>query len=187
MAIPGSRAPARPGAQALSRRLAAATVTGVAAGLGAGVLARLAMRAVALLRGESPELSVGGTIGILLVFVLMGLALSTGVAITSRSGPGGRWRRPLGWIAAAGTVFGLILLITPLRTELTSRTAYIGLFGPAVVVLGSVPAFLVGPLSARLPASRALALPALAGAVLLPMLLLLGVLQLAGVIAVPSE
>jgi hypothetical protein len=56
--------------------VAAGLLSGLASGIIAGVLARIAMRIVALLVDQQPDISLTGTLGIIVIFGLMGLLLA---------------------------------------------------------------------------------------------------------------
>ena len=165
--------------------LPAAGLATVPVGLVSGLLARAAMRGVAVVTGQPVELSLGGTLGIVLVFVLLAGALATGYAMVA-----GRVRRPgalgLGLpTVAAATLFLAVLELTPLRSELGDRAPLLPLFLPAVLALGSGGAIGTELLARRLRPRRVYAVPAVVGAVLVPLMMVLGVLQSTGVIPVP--
>lgn len=167
--------------------LPAAGLAAVPAGVVSGLLARAAMRVVAVVTGEPVHLSLGGTLGIVLVFVLLAGALGTGYAVVA-----GRLRRPgalgLGLpTVAAAALFLSVLELTPLRSELGDRAPLLPLFLPAVLALGSGGAAGTELLARRVRPRRLYAVPAVAGAILLPPLLVLGILQSTGVIQVPPS
>ena len=175
------------------RRTAAATIAGIVSGLVAGVLGRIAMRIVAVVRGDVPDFTITGTIGILLVFLLMGGALALVFAIVARGNPA---RPGPGWwsLAGAGLLAGVVLL-TPLRSELAGRAAFIALFLPVGLLLGWGSAWLTLVISRWLPepggAGRylygLLAAPAILATVAVPALLVFGILQSIGVIPIPNQ
>ena len=165
---------------------AAATVGGLGAGLIVGSLARVDMRAVALIRGVPTNFSTSGTIGIVITFVLMSLALAVTYAWWSRG------RGIAFWTLPGLALFLAVLFITPLRQELAAPSELL-LFAPVALVLGPVAAWITTLASGALPVTgsrlgyRLLALPAVVSLVALPLLIVVGALQTAGVIAVPSD
>ena len=169
-----------------ARAAAAATVGGLGAALIVGALARLAMRAIALLRGDPTNFSIFGTVGILITFALMTLALALSYAWWSRG------RGIAFWALPGLAVFLAVLFITPLRQELAAPSELL-LFAPVVLALGPVAAGLTTLAARGLPvaASRRgyqlLAVPAVLSLIALPLLLLVGALQTAGVIGVPAD
>jgi hypothetical protein len=169
-----------------ARAAAAATVGGLGAGLIVGAFARLDMRAVALVRGDPAEFSIFGTFGILITFMLMSLALALTYAWWSHGLSIAFWTLP------GLVLFLAVLFMTPLRQELAAPAELL-LFAPVVLVLGPAAAWMTTLASGGLPLSgsrlgyRILALPAIVSLVALPLLLLVGVLQTAGVIAVPAD
>ena len=176
------------------RVLGSASLSGIAAGLVTGGLARLMMRVIVLLRGESPALSLTGTIGILIVFVTMAGALGMSYALISR----GFRRGPApGWWALAGLgLLALVLLITPLRQEIARGPQFVALFIPVGLLLGWMPAWLSRVAVGHLPKARGgfastgyavLAAPGFLFLIALPILMVLGILQLTGIIPVPTN
>jgi hypothetical protein len=169
-----------------ARAAAVATVGGLGAGLIVGALARLDMRAIALVRGDPINFSIPGTVGILVTFVLMSLAL----ALTYSWWPHGRGI--VFWVLPGLALFLAVLFITPLRQELAAPSELL-LFAPVALVLGPVAAAITTIASGALPvggsrlAYRLLAVPAIFSLIVLPLLLLAGALQTAGVIAVPTD
>lgn len=176
------------------RSLASASLSGIAAGLVAGGLARLAMRLIVLLRGETPELSLGGTIGILITFAAMGAALGMTYALVSR----GFRRGPVaGWWALAGLgLLASVVFVTPLRQEVARGPQFVALFIPIGLLLGWMPAWLGKITAGHLPKTRSalastgyalVAAPGFFFLVALPLLMVVGILQLVGVVPVPTE
>lgn len=167
------------------RAAAAATVGGVGAGLIGGAIARLDMRVIALVRGGPAEFSVAGTIGIVVTFVAMSLALAVSYAWWARG------RGVAVWAIPSLVLFLAVLFITPLRQELVAPSELL-FFLPVAVALGPAAAGMTVLASGVLPVAasplgyRLLAIPAIASLIFLPVLLLFGALQTAGVIAVPS-
>jgi hypothetical protein len=151
------------------------------------------MRIVAVIRGDVPDFSITGTIGILLVFLLMGCALALVFAIVTRGNPA---RPGPGWwsLAGVGLLAGVVLL-TPLRSELAGRPAFLVLFLPVGLLLGWASAWLTLVISRSLPESGGaarylyglLAAPAVLATVAVPVLLVVGILQSVGVIPVPNQ
>jgi hypothetical protein len=174
----------------------AATFGGAIGGIVVGLLARADMRLVALVRGQTPELSLFGTVGVVFTFLLMALGLATAYVWWRRDDPStGELRPAVTWSLAGVALFLAVLLLTPLRQEL-ARPAELLLFVPVGLLLGAVPAWLSGAFRRALPeprtapvrvAYRVLAAPAILASIALPLLLLVGVLQLLGVIPVPAN
>ena len=172
---------------------AAATVAGTVSGLVAGVLARMAMRLVAVSRGDVPGFSIRGTIGILIVFLLMGcaLALLFAILVARRSAR----PRPGWWSLAGAALFACVVLLTPLRQELGGRPEFVALFVPVGLLLGWSSAWLTLTISRSLPepggAARplygVLAAPAVLATLAVPLLLIFGILQSIGVIPIPNQ
>ena len=169
-----------------ARAAAAATVGGLGAGLIVGVFARLDMRAVALVRGDPTEFSITGTVGIIITFAVMSLALALSYAWSSRG------RGIAFWALPGLALFFADLLLTPLRQELAAPSELL-IFAPVALVLGPAAAGITDLASRTLPVAasrgvyRLLAVPAILSVVALPLLLLVGVLQTVGVIAVPAD
>jgi hypothetical protein len=158
---------------------------GLGAGLIVGTFARLDMRAIALVRGEPANFSIGGTVGILVTFALMSLALALSYAWWSRG------RGIAFWTLPGLALFLAVLFITPLRQELAAPAELL-LFAPVALVLGPVAAGLTTIACGALPVAgkwraRLLAVPAIVSLIAMPLLLLVGALQTVGVIAVPAE
>lgn len=176
------------------RTLASASLSGIAAGVVCGVLARLAMRLIVVLRGEAPEFSPVGTGGIVMTFVAMAAALGVVYMLLTRGyrgGPAAWW-----WALAGLALLAMALYLTPLRQEVARSPEFVGLFVPIGLLLGFGPAALGGLLAARLSnpgsglalAGYALAsIPGLISVVAMPLLIVFGILQLAGVIPVPNS
>jgi hypothetical protein len=168
------------------RAAAAATVGGLGAGLIVGAFARLDMRAIALVRGEPTNFSTVGTLAILITFVLMSLVLALTYAWWSRG------RGIAFWVLPGLVLFLAVLFMTPLRQELAAPFELL-LFAPVALVLGPAAAGITTFASRALPVAasrleyRLLALPAIVSLIALPLLLLGGVLQTVGVIAVPAD
>jgi len=169
-----------------ARAAAAATVGGLSAGLIVGALARLDMRAIALVRGDPTNFSIVGTVGILITFALMTLALALSYAWWSRG------RGIAFWALPGLALFLAVLFITPLRQELAAPSELL-LFAPVALVLGPFAAGLTALASRGLPVAgsrlgyRLLAIPAAGSLIALALLLLVGALQTAGVIGVPAD
>ena len=172
---------------------AAATIAGIVSGLVAGVLGRIAMRIVAVSRGDVPSFSITATIGILIVFLVMGCALALVFAIVARGNPA---RPEPGWwsLAGVGLLAGVVLL-TPLRSEVAGRPAFLVLFLPVGLLLGWGSAWLALVIARSLPnpsgAARYLyglvAAPAVLATLAVPVLLVFGILQSIGVIPIPDQ
>ncbi len=133
-----------------------------------------------------PGFSIFGTIGILITFVFMSLALALTYAWW------GRGRGIAFWALPGLLLFLAVLFITPLRQQLAAASELL-LFLPVVVVLGPASALITTVASRGLPAIgsrvgyRLLAVPAVVSLVAVPLLLAFGALQTAGVIAVPTD
>ncbi len=84
-------------------RVPLAIVAGAMAGLFAGIPARVAMRAVAVYGGMQPSFSIGGTMGILIVGLIMGAPLGALYLAAEGFLPRRRWLR--------GALFGLLLFL----------------------------------------------------------------------------
>ena len=178
----------RPGGRL--RLAAAASIAGILSGLLAGVLGRIDMRLVAVIRGDAPGFSITGTIGILLVFLIMGctLALLFALLAVGRAGPA--W-----WSLIGVALFAGVLLLTPLRQELGGRPTFIALFVPVGLLLGWASAWLTLLISRSLPERTGpgrlvyglLAAPSLVAAIALPLLLVLGILQVIGVVPIADQ
>lgn len=176
------------------RTLASASLAGVAGGLICGVLARLAMRLIALARGQETEFSLAGTAGILMTFIAMAGALAVIYMLASsayRHGPSAS-----AWGLAGVGLLAVAVFLTPLRQELARGPAFVVLFIPIGLLLGWIPASLGGLLAKRLstPGSAlasagyaVLSVPGLISTVAIPLLIIFGILQLVGVIPVPSS
>jgi hypothetical protein len=149
------------------------------------------MRLVAAIRGDAPAFSITGTIGILLVFLVMGCALALLFALLAARRPAG----PAWWSLVGVALIGWVVLLTPLRSELGGRPVFIALFLPVGLLLGWASAWLTLLISRLLPermgAGRlvygVLATPAVLAALVLPVLMVFGVLQLIGVVPIPSQ
>lgn len=85
--------------------LAAYVAAGAGVGVAAGVLSRLAMRGVVYVVGGEPAFSAEGTVGIVFLFVLLGLIVSAGYLVAMRWLP-----KRIAWRAAIVT--GVLLTIT---------------------------------------------------------------------------
>ncbi len=179
-----------------ARELSAATVGGVVAGIVVGLLARADMRVVALIRQAPTELSLFGSVGIVIAFVLMALGLATAFTWWRRGRPSGAEAGAAArWSLAGVALFTAVVLLTPLRQELAAPAELL-LFVPVALLLGAGPAWLSQLARRSLPEARALgprlgyrvlAIPAILATLILPLMLLAGVLQLLGVIPVPTE
>jgi len=176
----------------MARDASAATFGGVAAGVIVGLLARADMRLVALVRQQEPHLSLFGTFGVLFTFVLMALALATASMFTRRDRPsvGGRARAARWSIAGLGLLTAVVL-VTPLRQELAAPAELL-LFVPVALLLGAAPVWLTEAVQGALPAARTTAARLgyrllAAPAIIASLLIVVGVLQLSGVIPVPTE
>jgi hypothetical protein len=174
-----------------ARRASAATIGGLLAGVLVGVLARLDMRIVALARGDAPGFSVAGTIGILVIFALM--AMATAAIYTSR--PVAPAARHDAWRMTHGIgLFAAVLLLTPLRAEVTSMRDLL-LFLPVALAFGPVVGRVSSAVQRLLPetvdrpgrvAYAVGAVPALAALLAVPLLLAFGLLQVVGLVPTPS-
>jgi hypothetical protein len=92
-------------------------------------------------------------------------------------------------------LFAAVILVTPLRQELAAPAELL-LFVLVALLLGALPAWLSPVARRSLPDARTgrvrvgyrvLAVPALLATLVLPLMLLAGVLQLLGVIPVPTD
>lgn len=179
-----------------ARDASAATLGGTAGGIVVGLLARADMRLVALVRHQAPEFGIVGTMGVLFTFVLMALGLATAYMWWHRGRPSiVDARAAARWSLAGVALFLAVLLLTPLRQEL-SAPAEILLFAPVALLLGAAPVWLAGVFQGVLPEPRTapgrlgyrvLAAPAVLASIVLPLMLLVGVLQTLGVIPVPAN
>ncbi|MCL4862259.1 MAG: hypothetical protein KJZ93_22780 [Caldilineaceae bacterium] len=79
----------------------ASMIAGATSGVAAGGLARIAMRVVAILAGERPAFSVGGTVGILVIFAILGIIAAFPYLIVRRWLPGPS--------VGKGMVYGMML------------------------------------------------------------------------------
>lgn len=114
-------------------------LAGLVGGMVAGAMARIAMRVVAIIAGERPEFSVMGTIGILIIFALLGLIAVFPYLMVRRWLPG---RYPTKGLLY-GVVLAMLICIPFFRTsegELGIVSPVIGaaLFAPIGVVYGVV-------------------------------------------------
>ncbi len=107
------------------------------------------MRLVAVIRGDAPGFSITGTIGILIVFLVMGcsLALLFAILYARRSAR----PRPGWWSLAGVALFACVVLLTPLRQELGGRPELLALFIPIGLLLGWAAAWLTLVISRSLP------------------------------------
>lgn len=179
-----------------ARDASAATLGGSVGGVVVGLLARADMRLVALIRDQAPEFSFFGSAGVVFTFLLMALALATAYMWWQRGRPSvGDARSAARWSLAGVALFLAVLLLTPLRQEL-SAPAELLLFVPVALLLGAVPVWLAGVFRRALPEPRTapvrlgyrlLAAPAVLASIVLPLMLLVGVLQTLGVIPVPAN
>lgn len=179
-----------------ARDLTAATLGGVIGGTAVGLLARADMRLVALIRQVPTELSLFGSAGIVIVFVMMAVSLATAFTWRQRGRPFGSAAGPAArWSLAGVALFTAVVLITPLRQELAAPAELL-LFVPVALLLGARPAWLSQIFRRRLPEPRtalprvgyrAMAVPAILATLALPLMLLAGLLQVLGVIPVPTE
>jgi hypothetical protein len=152
------------------------------------------MRVIALLQDHALEFSLGGTIGILFTFTAMAAALGMTYALLSR-----RFRRgpePQWWALAGLGLFAVVLFVTPLRREIGLGPNFVALFLPVALLLGCLPAWLGRALALRLPEGSGslrsagyvvLSIPGWLSLVVLPLLIVFGILQTAGVIPVPPN
>jgi len=152
------------------------------------------MRSIVLLLGEAPELSFVGTIGIIVTFVVMAGALGMTYALVSRGyrrGPAAGW-----WALAGLALIAFVLFLTPLRSETARASQFVALFIPVGLLLGWMPAWLGRIIAGLLPRTRGgfgsagyalLAAPGVLFAVVAPLLMVGGILQLVGIIPIPSS
>lgn len=178
-----------------ARDLSAATLGGIGAGTVVGLLARVDMRVVALIRQVPTELSLFGSAGIVITFVLMALGLATGFTWWRRGSSAAGAAPAARWSLAGVALFTAVILVTPLRQELAAPAELL-LFVPVALLLGAAPAWLSQIARRWLPEARTararvgyrvLAVPAILATLVLPLMLVAGVLQVLGVIPVPTE
>ncbi len=128
---------------------------GLVAGLLWGIGLRLAMRIMALLAGQSPEFSLGGTLIILLVGVFIGIPAGLIFVAIRKYLPGsGAWK---------SLMFGLLVLLVlgypfyvgPLRGEAVPGYEILAfvMFEGLLVVFGMAVAVVAGRLETYLPAT----------------------------------
>lgn len=137
-----------------ARRTGIAVLAGAAGGIVAGLGARLAMRIVADTIGQYPVLTVEGTLLILLIGAIFGVALGAPYGAIQRVLPG---RAP-----AKGLLYGLLLLLLlglpllapPAQGELALAPEALGkgMFGFLFVVYGLSTALCYAALERVLPA-----------------------------------
>lgn len=179
-----------------ARDVSAATLGGAAAGVIVGLLARADMRLVAIVRNAPTELSLFGSFGVVMTFLVMALALATAYMWRQRGRePVAGGRGAARWSLAGLGLFTAVVLLTPLRQELAAPAELL-LFVPVALLLGALPAWLASACLRALPEARTrlgrvvyrfVAAPAIIAALLLPVMLLAGVLQLLGIIPVPAN
>jgi hypothetical protein len=179
-----------------AREASAVTLGGIVGGTLVGLLARADMRLVALVRHETPALSLFGSAGIVITFMLMAIGLATAYVWSQRGRRSESGTRSAArWSLAGVALFAAVVLLTPLRQELAAPVELL-LFVPVALLLGAVPAWLTGTFLRALPEPRTasarvgyrlLAAPAILGSIVLPLMLLGGVLQVLGVIPVPAD
>jgi hypothetical protein len=176
------------------RIAASASIAGITAGFVAGGLARLAMRLIVVLRGDAPDFSLIATAGIVITFIAMAAALAVTYALVSRGfrrGPAPVW-----WALAGLGLLACVLFLTPLRQELDRGPQFVVLFIPVGLLLGWLSAWLTKAVAELLPEAAGglqlggyavLAVPGVLSLVALPILMLVGILQVIGVIPVPTN
>ena len=152
------------------------------------------MRLIVIVLGQAAEFSITGTFGIVMTFVAMSAALAVlYLFLTSsyRAGP-----RPGSWSLAGLGLLAVAVFLTPLRQEVARGPAFVVLFIPIGLLLGWIPAWLGSRLARQLsvPSSRlacasyaVLSIPGAISVVAMPLLIVFGILQLVGVIPVPSS
>jgi MFS family permease len=117
--------------------IAAATIAGLVSGVMAGLLARLAMRVAALLAGEPPEFSVTGTVGIAVLFALLGVVLALIFLAIRAVIP--QWRVSSGLVYGAilaGVVAWLFFLNQEGELGIISPWVSAALFSPILLIYG---------------------------------------------------
>jgi hypothetical protein len=132
---------------------------GAAAGVVLGLGARLAMRVVAVISNRAPEISVEGTLGILMIGILIGLVSGLIFMALRRYIPG---RGLVKGLVFGGLAFGALALMlrTLLREEIDPAIAagslliVVGTFGIAFAAYGLVLEAMVLWLSARIDRTR---------------------------------
>jgi hypothetical protein len=162
-------------------RLAYGAVCGLAAGVVAGAFSRLSMRAVALLIGQRPEFSIGGTVAILMIFGIAGIVFGwifTGVSRYLLMSP-----------TIGGWLYGALLLglvaIPLFRVELDGELALVppltilAVFAPVFFSYGGV----LGMASRKLQPWLAAATPRPVGIV---SLILIDAFLFLGLMSIPS-
>ena len=139
---------------ALTRRIGIGVLAGAASGVVAGLGARIAMRIVADTIGQYPVLTLEGTLFILLIGVIFGLALGAPYGAIKPILPGRT--------AAKGLIYGVVLLVSvglpllvpPAQGELALAPEPLGkgLFGFLFLVYGLSIALCDAALERALPA-----------------------------------
>lgn len=118
----------------VARLVGAWLICGLVAGLLLGIGGRLAMRLIAIVERQPPELSLGGTIGVLITGLIIGLASAALFVPIRAYTPGtGVWK---------GGLFGLLVMLLllpilppPIKDEIASATekgllpVVLGIFG----------------------------------------------------------
>lgn len=135
------------------RVVAAGILAGMSCGVVAGIGARIAMRIVALEAGQRPSFSVGGSIAIVILGVVLGIPAGLLFIALRRWLPGPR--------LVKGLVLGLMLVLLfawpfaagNIELAISPRLG-LALFLPLFVIAGVMVALVVAPLERRLPEPR---------------------------------
>jgi len=139
---------------ALVRRIGIGVLAGAAGGTVAGLGARVAMRIVADTIGRYPELTLDGTLFILLIGVIFGLALGAPYGAIKPVLPGSTPTKGLIYGVVLLVIVGLPLLAPPAQGELALAPEPLGkgLFGFLFFVYGLSIALCDAVLERALPA-----------------------------------
>jgi hypothetical protein len=127
------------------KKLGVGLLSGLVAGLILGIGARLAMRIIALVAHQSVAFSMEGTLGILLVSVIVGLVAGPIFVMVQAYIPGAQWR---------GSIFGLIILglfSTVIPPPIQEEIANAGDHLPLILVLFVVVFIVFGMTLQRVP------------------------------------
>lgn len=140
-----------------SGSLLVGAVSGGVAGLVAGVLARIAMRIVAVVGGMTPGFSIGGTLGILVIVALFGMAPGLLYAVTLPI-----WQAtPVRKGRVMGVILAVLIVVAFLSIDAEGELALIPvwitalMFGAIALVFG----FVFGAVAGRLTPGAAAAAP----------------------------
>lgn len=138
------------------RSVGVGVLSGIGGGLVAGLGARIAMRVVADAIGKFPEFTVEGTLFIVMLGIVIGIAFGLVFVVVKRFVPGAGLVRGLIFGGLLLVVFGLPTLLPPARGELALAPGLLGkyLFGSLFVVCGTVIALVERWIDRVMPAPR---------------------------------